>query len=81
MVGSATDTFGNVGSQEIDLVVRDPNDHTPPVVAITVPADGAQITAPVSVIGTADDPDLVNYEVDVAPVAGGAWQTVFYRHQ
>ena len=32
---------------------------------------------PVQVIGTADDPELVGYEVDVTPVNGGATQTVF----
>jgi hypothetical protein len=77
IIGSATDTAGNVGTQENDLVVRDPSDHTPPTVAITSPADSSQITAPVQVIGTADDANLVGYTLEVGRAVGGTWQTVF----
>jgi RHS repeat-associated protein len=77
LVGSATDAAGNVGTDGTDLVVRDASDQTPPTVALVTPAAGDQISAPIAVIGTADDPQLVSYQLEVARVFGGTWQTMF----
>jgi hypothetical protein len=80
IVGSATDTAGNVGTEENDLVVRDPNDHTPPTVSLTI-GDGSPITSPIDVTGTASDAGLMNYTLEVAPVAGGPTRTIFTGSQ
>ena len=76
IIGTATDAAGNVGTQENDLVVRDPNDHTPPTVSFTI-GNGAPITSPIDVTGTASDPNLIGYTLEAIPVAGGPSQTIF----
>ncbi len=51
-------------------------DHTSPVATITVPADGAAVTAAAAVVGTASDANFLRYELALAP-AGDADFTVF----
>jgi YD repeat-containing protein len=47
--------------------VRDPNDVAPPVAQISLPVDGSEISAPVSVIGTANDANIAEYRLRYAP--------------
>jgi RHS repeat-associated protein len=67
VVATATDPAGNTGRATATLTVIDPTDTQAPVVSLTTPADGAIITAPTDVIGTANDPQLVLYKLEVAP--------------
>ena len=77
IIGTATDAAPETwGTQENDLVVRDPNDHTPPTVSFTI-GNGAPITSPIDVTGTASDPNLIGYTLEAIPVAGGPSQTIF----
>ncbi len=69
VVATATDAAGNTGPADVQLVVLAP-DAQAPVVAITAPAESDIITAPVDVIGTASDANLLSYTLDVAPVGG-----------
>jgi len=54
---TATDSFGNVGSDSISVIgVVEAQDTTAPVVTITSPSEGAQLTqTPVAVSGTVQD--------------------------
>ncbi len=76
VVGTATDEAGNVGTKSVNLIVYDPNDHTPPTISFTV-GDGSPITAPTAVTGTVSDPSLISYELDAIPIAGGPARTIF----
>ena len=60
-MAGAADAAGNTGQQTATLVVIDPSVVGDPVVAIASPGDNQVVTAPVDVIGTADDPDLLYY--------------------
>ena len=56
--------------------VRDPGDTTPPVASITAPGDGSEITAPTEIIGTADDANLVDYRLRIAPARSGDYTEI-----
>jgi RHS repeat-associated protein len=77
VVATATDAAGNMGTATSSLTVINPNVAGAPTVALTTPADGAMISAPTDVIGTASDPNLLFYQVDVAPVGSDAFIEVF----
>ena len=49
---------------------------TDPVAAITAPADGATVTEPTPVIGTAADPEILKYVLEIAPVGTADFQTI-----
>src|SRR5271157_6330637 len=76
VVATATDDAGNVGSDTKTLVIIDNSDQNPPTVDITTPTDGATITQPVDVIGTASDANLVSYTLSVAPVGSDSFTTI-----
>ena len=42
----------------------------PPLVAITTPAEGGEVTCPTEIVGTAWDKTLVAYTLEVAPLGG-----------
>jgi RHS repeat-associated protein len=71
VVASATDAAGNSAEATTSLVVLDPTVLGDPTVDLQSPADGAVITAPVDVIGTASDPNLLDYTLEVIPMGGG----------
>jgi len=68
-VGSSTITasLGAVtGNGTLEVRARVTGDSTPPIAAITTPADGAQVTSPIDVIGTASDANFFRYELSYA---------------
>ena len=61
-------TYGaHTASAAITVVAHDPGDDDAPTVEILAPADGRTVFEPVDVVGTADDPQLVRYELAVSP--------------
>jgi hypothetical protein len=71
LVGRATDAAGNVGTATDTLLVLDPSDTEAPEVEITSPEADAIVTAPVDVVGTVNDDNLLSWTLEVAPAAGG----------
>jgi hypothetical protein len=72
----ATDPWGNIGSDSIQVTYQVPDD-IPPVARITSPADGATFTAtPIEVSGTIDD-DTATVVVNgaTATVSDGTFST------
>jgi RHS repeat-associated protein len=70
VVAQASDAAGNAGSATGTLVVIDRGDVEAPDVDILAPLDDAVITAPVDVVGTANDANLLFYTLEVKPVGG-----------
>src|SRR6185295_18993649 len=60
-----SDGAGNEQTASDTLIVFDSSDVNAPVVALTSPADGAVITAPTEVRGTASDDNLIEYRLSV----------------
>jgi Domain of unknown function (DUF6531)/Putative Ig domain len=71
VVATAIDAAGNQRQATDTLTVIDPTIVGQPLVAITTPADFDQITAPIAVTGTVDDPNLVSYTLSYSPLEGG----------
>jgi RHS repeat-associated protein len=65
---TAADLAGNSVSQEVFFGILDPTDVTEPQVAIASPVENAEVTAPVSVIGTVSDAALVRWQLSYALV-------------
>ena len=63
-IGSTVDIVVSLGSLIIDT--------DPPVVAISSPAADAILTSPTDIIGTADDPNLVLYELSLVNPTDGS---------
>ena len=78
LLATAEDPSGNVGQASMALQVIDPRVTGDPVVAIASPTEEIPVTAPVDIIGTADDPDLLYYTLEVAPF-GSEVYTEFVR--
>ena len=57
---------GLTGSASLTVRARVSDDETPPTAEITSPAGGAEVTAPVDVVGTATDPNFLKYELAIA---------------
>ncbi|WP_108667151.1 tandem-95 repeat protein [Euzebya rosea] len=69
--GTATITAsagGTSGSIQVDVAAAVPDDDIAPTAAITAPTDGQDIGDIVEVVGTADDANLLRYELALAPV-------------
>jgi hypothetical protein len=62
---------GKSGSVTVNVSPLVPGDNTAPVAAITSPADDATVTGPVTIIGTATDPNFLRYELAYAPAGDG----------
>ena len=73
----AGDGAGNTGLASTTLTVVDPRDINAPTVNITAPTDGAVIAAPVDVIGTVTDTNLLFYTLAVAPLGSSAFTEIF----
>src|SRR5262249_54920061 len=68
VVATAPDAAGNIGPAKDRLLVIDPTITGAPTVQLAaLPNDGV-ITAPVDVIGTASDPNLLSYSLEVGSV-------------
>ncbi len=66
---------GVTGSTTLTVAARVAGDQTDPSAIITAPGAGAEVTAPIDVVGTATDANFLDYELAYAP-AGGASFTV-----
>jgi RHS repeat-associated protein len=78
LVAQATDAAGNVGQASYQqLVFSTVEDTTPPEVALTAPDEDAVIGAPVDIVGTARDENLVRYSLLVAPLGTSDFREVF----
>lgn len=72
--GSATITAtrqGRSGTASIAIRARVAGDIAAPVAEIATPVDGAAVIEPIDILGTASDPNLVRYELALAPADGG----------
>lgn len=56
-----------VGTADVNVTDADGTDEDAPTVEITSPVDGESVFGPVEVLGTADDPNLVRYELLISP--------------
>ncbi len=84
--GQATVSATAPGPHSLNLTVRDDfdtvltsggfyvidgTDTTAPQVALEAPLDGSEVTAPIDIIGRAEDANLVEYALYVAPAGSG----------
>ena len=60
------DTAGNAGFATAEFRVVTTGDTTLPTVALHLPDDGAEVTLPTDIIGTADDTDLMRYVLELS---------------
>ncbi|WP_235908569.1 putative Ig domain-containing protein [Roseiconus nitratireducens] len=67
---TATDSVGNRTTEAATLRITDPSVVGDPEIEITSPTIDQQITGPISVTGTINDPDLAYYTIEVAPLVG-----------
>ena len=52
-------------------------DNTPPTVALAAPAEGAYVTAPLTITGTATDAHLTAYRLEIAPASASMqWSSI-----
>ncbi|MBL0123942.1 MAG: PASTA domain-containing protein [Betaproteobacteria bacterium] len=70
-IGNGTTTIsatlgGRTGSVTLNVAARTLGDNTPPAAAITAPTDGAAITGPTTIVGTATDTNFLRYELAIA---------------
>jgi RHS repeat-associated protein len=81
VVATATDAAGNIGTATSTLFVLDPSDPDAPVVNLISLAGGAPfstlITAPIGIIGTVTDDNLLFYTLAIAPMAGGVYTEIY----
>jgi hypothetical protein len=76
VVATATDGAGNAGTAKDSLLVIDPTVGGVPTVSLAdLPSNGV-ITSPVDVIGTASDPNLLSYSLEVGSVDGGSFHEI-----
>src|SRR5262249_32496811 len=52
-----------------------PGDTTPPTVSLDLP-EGTVITAPTEIVGTANDPNLIRYALEIARVDSGRFARI-----
>ena len=67
VIASARDAAGNLAEKREDVLVRSAGDNSPPVVIISTPADDAQVTQPVDVIGSVSDASLRYWRLGLRP--------------
>ncbi len=72
---TATDAVGKV-TRAATYSVRDLADSTLPVALITAPADDAEVTAPVNVIGTASATSMAYYQLMLRPAGNTTWNEI-----
>lgn len=76
LLATATDAAGNTGTAGATLLVIDPSVTGAPVVSLTSPANGGNVTAPTDVIGTASDDNLLFYTLAVAPLGSRSFTEI-----
>ena len=67
---------GKTGQATFNVVARAAGDATTPVAAMTAPADGATMTGPTNIIGTASDANFLRYELAYAPAGETTWTVI-----
>ena len=72
------DPAGHEDTQTFSIGVAAPGDTTPPTVAITSPEDETLVTAPLEVVGTADDDSLTGYELELCATWMGRFCTLVH---
>ncbi|MCS7468222.1 putative Ig domain-containing protein [Stieleria sp. ICT_E10.1] len=68
---TAVDQAGLEGKQTVQIEVLESATAGAPIVSISSPTFGHQVTGPVDVIGTVTDDTLVSYTLSYAPLGGG----------
>jgi RHS repeat-associated protein len=76
VVATASGAAGNQGTATDTLTVINPHVTNAPDVSLTAPADGAVVTSPVDVTGTASDPNLLSYTLAVAPLGSNSFTQI-----
>lgn len=69
VAGSTSITLSHAsvtGSATLTVIERMPADDTPPTALISAPVSGDEVTAPVDVIGTASDANLLRWELGIS---------------
>ena len=78
--GAGTTTIralvGGVAGTATLTVQESVANDSPPTAEITSPADGATVTGPVPVVGTASDPEMAKYVLDLATVGTAQFATL-----
>ena len=75
--GTVTAEFQSFSAEiEVTVLARVPGDDQAPEALLISPADGAQISERVPVIGTVFDDNLVSYRLEIGPPGGGRWVTL-----
>lgn len=70
---SAADPSGNVATKLVTVYL----DSMPPLAELTSPADGATVSGPVAITGTASDANVANWKLEYAPaVTQSGWKTI-----
>ena len=67
---------GKTGQATFNVVARAAGDATTPVAAMTAPADGATMTGPTAITGTASDANFLRYELAYAPAGETTWTVI-----
>ena len=67
---------GVTGQSALTVVARNTGDNVTPVAQITSPADGASVSGPTVVSGTAADANFLRYELAVAPAGDMTWTLI-----
>ncbi|KYC34733.1 hypothetical protein WA1_49275 [Scytonema hofmannii PCC 7110] len=78
-IAKATDTALNEGqSATWNVLVTNPNPNNPPPnISLNLSnIPNGIVTAPTNIIGTVSDDNLINYILEVAPLAGGEFKTI-----
>ena len=68
LILKVTDNEGASATDTVTIRVIDPSDTTPPVAAISAPAENAKVTLQTEIVGTASDENLDYYSLSVSPV-------------
>ena len=67
---------GITGSATITVNARADADETEPIAEITAPDDGAEVTEPTDIVGTASDPNFLKYTLQIAPAGETSFTTI-----
>ena len=80
-IATATDVSGNTSTTRNTLRVIDSTDIDAPVLELPEIANGEFITAPINIIGTVNDSNLLYYTLKIAPVGSEEFTEIFPSYQ
>ena len=81
LTAQATDAAGNTGSDDKIVVFVDATVTTPPTADITSPANGATLTGPTDIVGTAASPGFSRYVLEYAETGTNAYASLVESSQ